>query len=63
MRKRSLFALATASIAGTLAIWLPGITTASSSRDAAYEQQLNPSDFSTKINNRYFPLKPGTGFH
>jgi len=59
MRKRSPLALATASIAGTLAIWLPGITTASSSRDAAYEPQLGPSDFSTQINNRYFPLPVG----
>src|SRR5947209_20096286 len=59
MRKASLFALATASIVGTLAMWLPGITTANSSRSATYEPQLNPKDFTTNVNNRYFPLPVG----
>jgi hypothetical protein len=59
MRKTSLSTLAAASIIGALAIWLPGITTASSSKDAAYEPHLKASDFSTKINNRYFPLPVG----
>jgi hypothetical protein len=59
MRKTSLFTLATASIMGAVAIWLPGMTTASSSKTAAYEPHLKPSDFSTKINNRYFPLPVG----
>jgi hypothetical protein len=59
MRKTSLLALAAASIIGTFAISLPEITTASSSKHVAYEPHLRASDFSTKINNRYFPLPVG----
>jgi len=28
----------------------------------AYAPQINPADFTTKIDNKYFPLKPGTTF-
>jgi hypothetical protein len=28
----------------------------------AYVPHINPSDFTTKIDNKYFPLKPGTTF-
>jgi hypothetical protein len=28
----------------------------------AYAPNINPADFTTKIDNRYFPLKPGTTF-
>ena len=28
----------------------------------AYSPDINPADFSTKIDNKYFPLKPGTTF-
>jgi hypothetical protein len=28
----------------------------------AYAPHINPSDFTTKIDNKYFPLKPGTTF-
>jgi len=27
-----------------------------------YAPSIDPADFSTKIDNRYFPLKPGTTF-
>ena len=30
--------------------------------EAAYDPAINPSDFSTTINNQYFPLVPGTTF-
>jgi hypothetical protein len=29
---------------------------------ASFTPSINPSDFTTKIDNRYFPLKPGTTF-
>jgi hypothetical protein len=28
-----------------------------------YEPTVDPSNFVTRIDNRYFPLQPGTGFH
>jgi hypothetical protein len=28
----------------------------------SYAPQINPSDFTTKVDNKYFPLKPGTTF-
>ena len=28
----------------------------------AYAPQINPADFTTKIDNKYFPLEPGTTF-
>src|SRR5215211_6326757 len=28
----------------------------------AYSPHINPSDFTTKVDNKYFPLKPGTTF-
>ena len=29
---------------------------------AAYSPHIDPADFTTKIDNKYFPLKPGTTF-
>src|SRR5215203_3056334 len=29
---------------------------------AAYAPSIDPADFTTKIDNKYFPLKPGTKF-
>ena len=29
----------------------------------AYNPKINPADFSSVIDNKYFPLKPGTSFH
>jgi hypothetical protein len=59
MRKSAQLGLAVTGITATLAIWLPGITTAGSPKHAAYEPHLKASDFSTKIDNRYFPLPVG----
>ncbi len=28
----------------------------------AYAPHINPADFTTKIDNKYFPLEPGTTF-
>ena len=58
MRKLKLFCATAGAVAG-LAILLPGMTSASSSKDAPYEPHLNPKDFSTKIDNRYLPLPVG----
>jgi hypothetical protein len=37
-------------------------TTRESTMQASFSPSINPSDFTTKIDNRYFPLKPGTTF-
>ena len=58
MRKPT-FLIAAASIIGTLPIWLAGATSAGSLNDARYEPHLNPKSFTTKIDNRYFPLPVG----
>jgi hypothetical protein len=59
MRKSAQFGLVATSVTAALAIWLPGITSAGSRKNAGYEPQLKASDFSTKIDNRYFPLPVG----
>jgi hypothetical protein len=37
-------------------------TTQANTMHASYSPTIKPSDFTTKIDNRYFPLKPGTTF-
>jgi hypothetical protein len=37
-------------------------TTTQGTTQQAYAPHINPSDFTTKIDNKYFPLKPGTTF-
>ena len=37
-------------------------TTQESTRPASYSPGIKPSEFTTKIDNKYFPLKPGTAF-
>jgi hypothetical protein len=37
-------------------------TTQESTRPASYSPGIKPSEFTTKIDNKYFPLKPGTTF-
>lgn len=37
-------------------------TTQESTRPASYSPSIKPSEFTTKIDNKYFPLKPGTTF-
>jgi hypothetical protein len=58
MRKPKLLVATAGAVAG-LAILLPGITGASPLRDAPYEPHLSPKDFTTKVDNRYFPLPVG----
>jgi hypothetical protein len=56
MRKLVIAGLAVAAIATGLAAWAPW---ASSSAGPAYEPALDPADFSTVIDNPYFPLPVG----
>ena len=37
-------------------------TTQENTMQASYSPSIKPSDFTTKIDNKYFPLKPGTTF-
>ena len=37
-------------------------TTRGSTPQASYSPGIDPSDFTTTIDNNYFPLKPGTTF-
>jgi hypothetical protein len=37
-------------------------TTQENTVQASYSPSINPSDFTTTIDNKYFPLKPGTTF-
>lgn len=57
MRKPALLLAATG--VATLAVWLPGVTSAGPPKDASYEPHLKASDFSTKVTNPYFPLPVG----
>lgn len=59
MRRKRAVAVSAGTLLGLLATWLPQVTHATSAKDAAYEPHLKASDFSTKIDNRYFPLPVG----
>lgn len=56
MRKLVIVGIAAAAVAATLAAWAPW---ASSSAATAYEPALDPADFSTVVDNPYFPLPVG----
>jgi hypothetical protein len=45
---------------GGIALGMPGGPTGTTQQ--AYAPHINPSDFTTKVDNKYFPLKPGTTF-
>jgi hypothetical protein len=56
MRKLFISGIATAAIVGALFAWAPW---AASSPGTSYEPQLDPANFSTVIDNAYFPLPVG----
>ena len=56
MRKTFLAATTVAALGAALAVWAPW---ASSSPRSAYEPVLNPANFTTAIDNPYFPLPVG----
>src|SRR5215210_8174156 len=50
-------------IIGSVLVLMAGCTSNSSSQEQkAYTPHINPSEFTTKVDNQYFPLKPGTTF-
>jgi hypothetical protein len=52
-------ALVAAAIAATLAVWAPWVSSAGSGSGAPYEPDLDHADFTTAIDNPYFPLPVG----
>src|SRR5215212_9037351 len=50
-------------IIGSVLVLMAGCTSNSSSQEQkAYTPHINPSEFTTKVDSHYFPLKPGTTF-
>ena len=47
---------------GSLLVLIAGCTGSSSQEQKAYAPHIDPADFTTKIDNEYFPLEPGTTF-
>jgi hypothetical protein len=49
---------------GSVLVLMAGCTNSSSSQEEqkAYAPHINPAEFTTKVDNHYFPLKPGTTF-
>jgi hypothetical protein len=59
MLPRKRVTVAATGVVGALAIGHPAIVSASSSNDASYEPHLKAREFTTTIDNRYFPLPVG----
>src|SRR6266581_4202424 len=55
MRRTMLAATAVAAVGGALAVWAPWASSAGS----RYEPVLDPANFTTTIDNPYFPLPVG----
>jgi hypothetical protein len=52
-------------IIGSVVVLMAGCTNSSSSssqQQKAYTPHIDPSEFTTKVDNEYFPMKPGTTF-
>ena len=47
---------------GSVIVLMAGCTSSSSQEQKAYTPHIDPADFTTTIDNEYFPLKPGTTF-
>src|SRR5215218_1703004 len=49
---------------GSVLVLMAGCTNSSSSQEEqkAYAPHINSAEFPTKVDNNYFPLKPGTTF-
>src|SRR2546427_10915478 len=52
-------ALATVAIAATIAVWAPWASSAGTTSGSGYEPVLDPANFSTTVDNPYFPLPVG----
>src|SRR5438105_12844008 len=51
--------LATVAIAAAIAVWAPWASSAGSGSGSLYEPVLDPANFTTTIDNPYFPLPVG----
>jgi hypothetical protein len=49
-------------IIGSVLVLMAGCTSFSSREQKAYAPHIDPHDFTTAIDNEYFPMKPGTTF-
>jgi hypothetical protein len=51
-------------IIGSVLVLVAGCTNSSSQKEQqkAYSPHIDPSEFTTKVDNEYFPMKPGTTF-
>jgi hypothetical protein len=49
-------------ITGSGLVLIAGCTSSSPQEQKAYAPHIDPADFTTTIDNEYFPLKPGTTF-
>ena len=49
-------------IVGSVIVLLAGCANSSSQEQKAYTPRIDPADFTTTIDNEYFPMKPGTTF-
>jgi hypothetical protein len=49
-------------IVGSVLVLMAGCTGSSSQEQKTYTPHINPHDFTTTIDNEYFPMKPGTTF-
>jgi len=49
-------------IVGSVLVLMAGCTSSSLQEQKTYTPHINPNDFTTTIDNGYFPMKPGTTF-
>jgi hypothetical protein len=49
-------------VVGMILALVAGCAGSSSQEQKAYKPHIDPAQFSTKIDNKYFPMKPGTTF-
>src|SRR5215211_7657160 len=50
-------------IIGSVLVLMAGCTSSSSSqKEKSYTPHIDPAEFTTKVDNEYFPMKPGTTF-
>jgi hypothetical protein len=50
-------------IVGSVLVFMAGCTSSpSQEQQKAYNPHIDPSEFTTKVDNEYFPMKPGTTF-
>jgi hypothetical protein len=50
-------------IIGSVVVLMAGCTSSSSSQEQkAYTPHIDPAEFTTKVDNEYFPMEPGTTF-